>query len=74
MLVVVTAAASVIEPAQEASLRSALLAAVTYTSNWYQILHHVSYFDAFTQLTTPARLDHFGRSPSRSSSFFSGPS
>src|ERR1700678_4387178 len=50
MLVVVTAAASVIEPDQEASLRPALLAAVTYTSNWYQILHHVSYFDAFGPL------------------------
>jgi len=58
MLVVVTAAASVIEPVQEASLRLALLAAVTYTSNWYQILHHVSYFAAFSQLTTPAPLDH----------------
>ena len=58
MLVVVTAAASVIEPEQEASLRLALLAAVTYMSNWYQILHHVSYFDAFSQLTAPAPLDH----------------
>ena len=58
MLVVVTATASVIEPDQEASLRLALLAAVTYTSNWYQILHHVSYFAAFSQLTTPAPLDH----------------
>ena len=58
MLVVVTAAASVIEPDQEASLRLALLAAVTYTSNWYQILHHVSYFAAFSQLTAPAPLDH----------------
>ena len=58
MLVVVTAAASVIEPAQEASLRPALLAAVTYTSNWYQILHHVSYFAAYSQLTAPAPLDH----------------
>jgi peptidoglycan/LPS O-acetylase OafA/YrhL len=58
MLVVVTAAASVIEPDQEASLRPALLAAVTYTSNWYQILHHVSYFAAFSQLTAPAPLDH----------------
>ncbi len=58
MLVVVTAAASVIEPDQEASLRPALLAAVTYTSNWYQILHHVSYFAAFSQLAAPAPLDH----------------
>ena len=41
MLVVVTAAAAVIEPGQEASLRLALLAAATYTTNWYQILHHV---------------------------------
>jgi peptidoglycan/LPS O-acetylase OafA/YrhL len=58
MLVVVTAAASVIEPDQETSLRPALLAAVAYTSNWYQILHRVSYFDAFRQLTAPAPLDH----------------
>ena len=58
MLVVVTAAASVIEPGQEASLRLALLAAVTYTSNWYQILRHVSYFAAFSQFTAPAPLDH----------------
>jgi peptidoglycan/LPS O-acetylase OafA/YrhL len=58
MLVVVTAAASVTEPDQETSLRPALLAAVAYTSNWYQILHHVSYFDAFRQLTAPAPLDH----------------
>jgi peptidoglycan/LPS O-acetylase OafA/YrhL len=44
MLVVVTAAVTVIEPGQESSLRSALLAAATYTSNWYQIFHHTSYF------------------------------
>ena len=44
MLVVVAAAATVIESRQEASLRLPLLAAATYTSNWYQILHHVSYF------------------------------
>ncbi len=47
MLVVVTAAATLIEPVQEASLRPALLAAATYTSNWYQVLHHVSYFGTF---------------------------
>lgn len=47
MLVVVTAAATIIEPAQGATLRNALLAAVTYTSNWYQLLHHVPYFDSF---------------------------
>ena len=55
MLLVVTAAASLIEPAQEASLRLALLAAATYTSNWLQILHHVSYFAA---AGPPAPLDH----------------
>jgi peptidoglycan/LPS O-acetylase OafA/YrhL len=55
MLIVVTAAATVIEPAQEALLRLALLAAVTYTSNWYQILHHVSYFETFGPLPP---LDH----------------
>jgi peptidoglycan/LPS O-acetylase OafA/YrhL len=55
MLVVVTAAATVIEPGQETSLRLALLAAATYTSNWYQILHHVSYFGTFGP---PPPLDH----------------
>jgi peptidoglycan/LPS O-acetylase OafA/YrhL len=55
MLLVVTAAASLIEPAQEASLRWALLAAGTYTSNWFQIFHHVSYFAA---AGPPAPLDH----------------
>ena len=58
MLVVVTAAATVIEPGQEASLRPALLAAATYTSNWYQILHHVSYFAASAQAGAPPPLDH----------------
>ena len=58
MLIVVTAAATVIEPGQDASLRLALLAAVTYTSNWYQILHHVSYFAALGLFTAPPPLDH----------------
>jgi peptidoglycan/LPS O-acetylase OafA/YrhL len=58
MLIVVTAAATVIEPEQGASLRPALLAAVTYTSNWYQILHHVSYFATLGLYTTPPPLDH----------------
>ena len=58
MLVVVTAAAAVIEPAREASLRLALLAAATYTSNWYQILHHVSYFAAISQAGAPPPVDH----------------
>ena len=58
MLIVVTAAATVIEPGQRASLRLALLAAVTYTSNWYQILHHVSYFASLGLFTAPPPLDH----------------
>jgi peptidoglycan/LPS O-acetylase OafA/YrhL len=58
MLIVVTAAATAIEPGQGASLRLALLAAVTYTSNWYQILHHVSYFAALGLFTAPPPLDH----------------
>jgi peptidoglycan/LPS O-acetylase OafA/YrhL len=58
MLVVVVAAATIIEPAQGASLRLALLAAATYTSNWYQILHHVSYFAGAGQLGAPPPLDH----------------
>ncbi len=47
VLVVVTAAVAVMEPDQLAVLRPALAAAVTYSSNWYQALHHVSYFAAF---------------------------
>src|SRR5690348_8973152 len=58
MLVVVTAAAAVIEPAQRGPLRLALLAAATYTSNWYQSLHHVSYFAAAAQFGAPPPLDH----------------
>jgi len=58
MLVVVTAAATVIESGQEASLRLPLLAATTYTSNWYQVLHHVSYFAAVGQAGAPPPLDH----------------
>jgi peptidoglycan/LPS O-acetylase OafA/YrhL len=58
MLIVVTAAATVIEPGQGASLRPALLAALTYTSNWYQILHHVSYFATLGLFTAPPPLDH----------------
>jgi peptidoglycan/LPS O-acetylase OafA/YrhL len=58
MLIIVAAAATVIEPDQGSSLRLALLAAVTYTSNWYQILHHVSYFAALGMYKTPPPLDH----------------
>ncbi len=58
MLVVVAAAATIIEPDQGDSLRLALLAAVTYTSNWYQILHHVSYFASLNLFKAPPPLDH----------------
>ncbi len=53
MLLFVTAAATIIEPS--VSLRPALLAAITYTSNWYQMLHHVSYFASFGP---PSPLQH----------------
>ena len=55
LLVVVTAATAVIEPAQLAALRSALLAAVTYSSNWWQALAHHSYF---AQFGPPPPLQH----------------
>ena len=61
MLVAITAAATIIEPGREASLRPALLAAATYASNWYQILHRVSYFAAsgqFGNFGAPPPLDH----------------
>ena len=47
VLVTVTAAAAVIEPGQLAALRPALLAAVSYSSNWWQALQHQSYFAGF---------------------------
>ncbi|HEV2371460.1 MAG TPA: acyltransferase family protein [Streptosporangiaceae bacterium] len=47
VLVVVTAAVAVIEPGQMTALRPVLVAAATYSSNWYQALHHVSYFQTF---------------------------
>jgi peptidoglycan/LPS O-acetylase OafA/YrhL len=47
MLVSVTAAVAVFAPGQLPSLRPALLAAVTYTSNWWQALHGQSYFTTF---------------------------
>jgi len=55
MLVVVTAATAIIEPSQLAALRPALLAAVTYSSNWWQALQHQSYF---TQFGPPPPLQH----------------
>jgi peptidoglycan/LPS O-acetylase OafA/YrhL len=47
LMVVVTATTAIIEPAQLAALRQALLAAVTYSSNWWQALAHHSYFSQF---------------------------
>ena len=47
VLVTVTAAVAVFAPDQLAGLRPALLAAVTYTSNWWQGLHQQSYFSVF---------------------------
>jgi len=47
VLVTVTAAVAVLEPDQLAGLRPGLLAAVTYTSNWWQALHRQSYFAVF---------------------------
>ncbi len=55
LLVAVTAATAVIEPAQLAALRAALLAAVTYSSNWWQALAHHSYF---AQFGPPPPLQH----------------
>ena len=47
VLVIVTAAVAVIEPGQLGALRPALLAAVSYSSNWWQALQHQSYFAGF---------------------------
>jgi peptidoglycan/LPS O-acetylase OafA/YrhL len=47
LLVTVTATTAVAEPDQLGSLRPALVSAITYTSNWWQALHHQSYFDLF---------------------------
>jgi peptidoglycan/LPS O-acetylase OafA/YrhL len=47
VLVTVTAAVALAEPAQLAALRPSLVAAVCYGSNWYQATHHVSYFASF---------------------------
>jgi peptidoglycan/LPS O-acetylase OafA/YrhL len=47
VLVTVTAAVAVIEPGQLGALRPALLAAVTYSSNWWQAAQHQSYFAGF---------------------------
>ncbi len=55
LLVAVAAAVAVIEPDQLSAFRPALAAAVSYSSNWYQALHHVSYF---ASLGPPPPLQH----------------
>ncbi|MHB1433651.1 MAG: acyltransferase family protein [Streptosporangiaceae bacterium] len=55
VLVAVTATVAITEPDQLPSLRTALLGAVTYTSNWWQALTHVSYFARYGP---PAPLEH----------------
>ncbi len=47
MLLTVTAAVTVFEPSQRGTLRSALLGAITYTSNWWQAFAHQSYFSLY---------------------------
>ncbi len=47
LLITVTAAVTLLEPGQRATLRPALLGAVTYTSNWWQAFAHVSYFNRY---------------------------
>jgi peptidoglycan/LPS O-acetylase OafA/YrhL len=47
MLITVTAAVSVLEPGQRATLRPAIFGAVTYTSNWWQAVAHQSYFSLY---------------------------
>ncbi|HUY50951.1 MAG TPA: acyltransferase family protein [Streptosporangiaceae bacterium] len=55
MLVTVTAVTAIIEPGQLATLRQALIAAVTYSSNWWQAMAHRSYF---AQFGPPPPLQH----------------
>ena len=47
VLVTVTAAVAVVDPDELPALRPGLLAALTYTSNWWQALQHQSYFTVF---------------------------
>jgi peptidoglycan/LPS O-acetylase OafA/YrhL len=55
MLAVVSAWVTVADRAQLARLRDAVIAAATYSSNWYLIAEHQSYFARFAP---PAPLDH----------------
>jgi peptidoglycan/LPS O-acetylase OafA/YrhL/lysophospholipase L1-like esterase len=55
MLAVVTAVVTVVSPSRLASLRGAVAAAATYSSNWFYIYTHNSYFARFAP---PGPLDH----------------
>ena len=55
MLAVVTAWATVASPSRLAALRGAVAAAATYSSNWYYIATHSSYFARFAP---PGPFDH----------------
>ena len=55
MLAVVTAWVTVVSPSRLASLRGAVAAAATYSSNWFYIYTHNSYFARFAP---PGPLDH----------------
>jgi peptidoglycan/LPS O-acetylase OafA/YrhL len=47
VLATVTAAVTVVEPGELATLRDALIGALTFSSNWSQALAHQSYFTAY---------------------------
>jgi peptidoglycan/LPS O-acetylase OafA/YrhL len=47
MLTGIAAVVAVLVPAQLAVLRPAITPALSYTSNWYEAVHHSSYFDTF---------------------------
>jgi peptidoglycan/LPS O-acetylase OafA/YrhL len=47
VLLVVTAAVTIAEPDQLGTLRAALLPALLYVSNWYEIARHGSYFASY---------------------------
>jgi peptidoglycan/LPS O-acetylase OafA/YrhL len=55
VLVTVTAGVAVIEPGQLGAIRPALVAAVTYSSNWWQAAQHQSYFTGYGP---PSPLQH----------------
>ena len=55
MLAVVTAWITVVSPSRLASLRGAVAGAATYSSNWYYIYTHNSYFARFAP---PGPFDH----------------